>query len=60
LTLDKVVVDPALARCLPPILAFRYHALPIAKDNSHIIVVTASSDDRATCETIAASLGVKS
>jgi nucleotide-binding universal stress UspA family protein len=59
LTLDKVVVDPALARRLPPVLAFRYHALPIAKDNGHITVVMADPDDRTACEAIATSLGTK-
>jgi nucleotide-binding universal stress UspA family protein len=59
LMLDKVVVDPALARRLPPALAFRYHALPIAKDNSHLTVVIADPNDQRACEAIAASLGVK-
>jgi nucleotide-binding universal stress UspA family protein len=59
LMLDKVVVDPALARRLPPALAFRYHALPIAKDNSHLTVVMADPDDQSACEAIATSLGTK-
>ena len=59
LTLDKLVVDPRLARRLPPVLAFRYHALPVAKDNDHITVVMANPGDRTACEAIATGLGMQ-
>ncbi len=59
LTLDKLVVNRRLARRLPPGLAFRYHALPVAKDNGDITVAMADPDNRTAREAIATALGTE-
>lgn len=56
-TLDNLVVNPRLARRLPPALAFQYHALPVAKDNDHITVAMADPTDKAAYAAIATGLG---
>jgi len=57
LSLDNLVVNPRLARCLPPDLAYRYHALPVAEDGGRITVVMADPDDTVACEEIVSVLG---
>lgn len=59
LTLDKLVVNPRLARCLPAGLAFHYHALPVAKDNGHITVAMADPDDETAYKAILTALGAE-
>jgi nucleotide-binding universal stress UspA family protein len=59
LTLDNLAVNRGLARLLPRILAFRYHALPVAKDNGHITVAMADPDDKTACQAIATALGAE-
>jgi hypothetical protein len=60
LALDNPTLNPALARRLPPYLAFRYHALPVAEDKGIITVAMADPDDAAAREAIAAALGARS
>jgi hypothetical protein len=60
LALDNPTLNPALARRLPPHLAFRYHALPVAEDKGYITVAMADPDDTAAREAIAAALGTHS
>ena len=60
LALDNPTLNPALARRLPPNLAFRYHALPVAEDKGTITVAMADPDDAAAREAIAAALGARS
>jgi nucleotide-binding universal stress UspA family protein len=60
LALDDPTLVPALARRLPPDLAFRYHALPVAEDKGTITVAMADPDDAAAREAIAAALGARS
>ena len=60
LTLDNLTADPALARRLPPDLAWRCHALPLAEDNGRITVVMADPDDAEAREAVVAALGPKS
>ena len=45
LTLDELTADRELARRLPPDLAWRYHALPLAEDNGRVTVAMADPDD---------------
>lgn len=59
LALDRLVINPKLARRLPSALAFRYHALPLAEDNSCITVAMADPDDALARAAIAAALGAK-
>lgn len=60
LTLDKLTVDPMLARLLPSDLAWRCRALPLAEDNGRITVAMADPDDAAAREAIVAALGPRS
>jgi nucleotide-binding universal stress UspA family protein len=57
LSIDHLTVNPRLGRCLPATVAWRYHALPIAKDNDHFTVAMANPYDETACRAIAASLG---
>jgi nucleotide-binding universal stress UspA family protein len=59
LTIDDLVVNRKLARRLPPAVAFRYHALPIAKDNDLITVAMANPNDKIAKEAVATSLGMQ-
>jgi len=59
LTLDKLTVNHKLARRLPSTVAFRYHALPIAKENDHITIAMANPYDNVAREAIATSLGMQ-
>jgi nucleotide-binding universal stress UspA family protein len=56
LTLDQITVNPDLARQLPWSLAFKYHAIPIARDNGHVTVVMADPDDNEGRAALAAAL----
>lgn len=57
LTLDDLTADPALVRRLPPDLAWRCHALPLAEDNGRVTVVMADPDDIEAREAVVAALG---
>jgi nucleotide-binding universal stress UspA family protein len=59
LALDSLVMNPKLARRLPPALAFRYHALPVAEDKSRITVAMADPDDATARAAVAAALGTR-
>ncbi|MBN1218626.1 MAG: universal stress protein [Anaerolineae bacterium] len=59
LTIDDLIVNRKVAQRLPPAVAFRYHALPIAKDNDHITVAMANPCDMIAREAIAVSLGMQ-
>jgi nucleotide-binding universal stress UspA family protein len=59
LALDRLVINPRLARRLPSAVAFRYHALPVAEDNSYTTVAMADPDDATARAAIAAALGTK-
>ena len=59
LTLDNLVVNRQLARRLPQGLAFRYHALPVAKDNGHTTVAMANPDDQIARRAVATALGTE-
>jgi nucleotide-binding universal stress UspA family protein len=60
LTVDELTEDPELARCLPPDLAWRFHALPLAEDNGRITVAMADPDDAEAREAVVAALGPRS
>jgi hypothetical protein len=60
LALDERPADPKLARRLPPDLAWRYHALPLAEDNGRIRVVMADPEDAEAREAVVAALGPES
>ncbi len=59
LVLDDLVLNPKLARRLTPALAFRYHVLPVAEENSHITVAMANPDDESARQAVATALGAK-
>lgn len=59
LALDSLVMNPRLARRLPPALAFRYHALPVAEDRGRITVAMADPDDAIARAALAAALGTR-
>ena len=59
LVLDHLVVNPILARRLPPAMARRYHALPVARSNGHITVAMANPQDNSARQAIAATLNAE-
>lgn len=60
LTLDNPIVNPRLARLLPPAVACRCRALPVAEENGRITVAMADPDDAVARELVATALGVPS
>ena len=60
LKLDNLAADPELARRLPPDLAWRCHALPLAEDNGRITIAMADPEDAEAREAVIAELGPKS
>ena len=57
LDLNRLEAIPRLAGLLPPNLACRYHALPVAEDGVRITVAMADPDDKDAREVIMAALG---
>ena len=60
LTLDGLTVNLRLARRLAPVVACRYHALPVAEANGRITVVMADPDDTVAREAVVSALGAPS
>jgi nucleotide-binding universal stress UspA family protein len=60
LKLDALAADPKLARRLPPDLAWRCHALPLAEHNGRITVAMADPEDTEAREAVVAALGPQS
>ena len=60
LTLDGLAVNLRLARRLAPVVACRYHALPVAEENGRITVAMADPDDPVAREAVVSSLGAPS
>jgi nucleotide-binding universal stress UspA family protein len=60
LTLDELTADPMIARRLPPDLAWRCRALPLAEDSGRIAVAMADPDDAEAREAVVAVLGPES
>lgn len=57
LVLDNIVLDPKLARRVPPDLAYHYHLLPVAEEDGRVTVAVADPDDPRAQRAIAATLG---
>jgi len=57
LSLDELRADPNLARLLPPEVAYRCHALPVAEQGGRITVVMANPEDSESVSAIASILG---
>jgi nucleotide-binding universal stress UspA family protein len=57
LALDRLVINPGLARRLSPTVAFRYHTVPLAEDNGCITVAMADPDDAVARAAVADALG---
>jgi nucleotide-binding universal stress UspA family protein len=57
LKLDNLAADPKLVRRLPPDLAWRYHALPLAEDHGRVTVAMAHPDDAVARDAVLAALG---
>ena len=56
LELGSLEADASLMRLLPPEIAFRYHALPVATDGFQITVAMAAPGDRMASDAIQAAL----
>ena len=52
LALDCIHTDLAVMKLLPPEIAFRYHALPVATDGNKVTVAMAAPDDQAASSAI--------
>jgi nucleotide-binding universal stress UspA family protein len=59
LALNHPILDATLVRRLSPVLAFRYHALPLAEENGHVTVAMAEPDNVEARQAVAAALGAK-
>jgi hypothetical protein len=59
LALNHPVLDATLVRRLSPVLAFRYHALPLAEENGHVTVAMAEPDNVEARQAVAAALGAE-
>jgi len=57
LRLESIKTNPQLVRLLPPEVARRYHALPVATDGSRITVAMASPEDTAAAEAVSSAIG---
>ena len=57
LALDRLTVNPRVARSLPFDLARRYRALPVAEDSGRVTVAMADPEDAEAREAILAALG---
>jgi nucleotide-binding universal stress UspA family protein len=60
LALDELAADLRLARRLPPALACRYHALPVAEDGGRITVAMADPADAKARAAVMTALGPES
>ena len=60
LALDHLTWDPKLVRRLPPEVAWRCHALPLAEDNGRVTVAMADPDDVQAREAVVTVLGPQS
>ncbi|UCF61094.1 MAG: hypothetical protein JSV37_00015 [Anaerolineaceae bacterium] len=59
LFLDRVTLNPELARRIPPDLAFRCHILPVGEADGVITVAMANPNDARARDAITAALGTK-
>ncbi len=57
LSLDRLAFDPRLARLLPPDLARRFRALPLAEENGRITVAMADPADGQARDAVMTALG---
>jgi hypothetical protein len=57
LELDSLTTSPSLAQRLPPDLAFRYHALPVAEREGCLTVAMANPEDRTARSAVCQALG---
>ena len=57
LSLDELRADPNLVRLLPPEVAYRFHALPVAEQGGRITVVMADPEDDEALSAIISVLG---
>ncbi len=52
LKVDRILPDETVMRLLPREIAYRFHALPIAKDGDQITVALASPDDESAVDAV--------
>lgn len=57
LALDKLTINPGLARRLPSDLAWRFHALPLAEENGCVTIAMAYPDDAEARDAVVTALG---
>ena len=57
LKINTPEIVPRVARCLPPALAWRYHALPLAEDRGRVTVAMADPANAEAQEAVMAALG---
>lgn len=60
IALGSCSANPQLARRLPPDLALRFHALPLAEDHGRVTVVMADPEDIVAREAVVSVLGPRS
>lgn len=58
LHLDCIKIDHQLMKLLPPEVAYRYHALPVATDGSRITVAMASPENSIASAAVTSAIGV--
>ena len=52
LELDCICIDNSVMKMLPPEIAYRYHALPVATDGTKVTVAMAAPDDQAASSAV--------
>lgn len=52
LDLDQIEIDRKVGRLLPPEIAYRYHALPIASDGNQVTIAMACPEDPTACKIV--------
>jgi len=50
--LDQIEIDHKVGHLLPPEIAYRYHALPVASDGDHVTIAMAAPQDRTACRVV--------
>jgi len=50
--LDNIEIDCKVGHLLPPEIAYRYHALPVASDGNQVTIAIACPEDRTACRIV--------
>lgn len=52
INLDQIEIDNKVGQLLPPEIAYRYHALPIATDGKRVTIAMANPEDKDACRIV--------